>query len=170
MADSDNTTGLPSVSRRSLLAGVAAAAPLAAIPVIPAAAAMTPADPVLDIASEWWSGETAGNAGVSDEEMDAICDLQVPVGHRLFHTVSASIFGLEAKLLILGQLKGKTASDDIDAEQYLSDKLLISVLRDVRHLAGKRRPWSTKSLRWAVIPAWTALCYFDAVFSIKRRK
>jgi hypothetical protein len=122
------------ISRRSLLAGITAAAPVA---IAPSFAANTAADPVLSIAREWWQIENAANSDVPDDECTALVNAQKEPAWRLYHTLSATIRGLEAKLLILGHDQGKKASDDIDGQKYNTDKLLISILRDVERLAGR---------------------------------
>ncbi|MTK13712.1 MAG: hypothetical protein F8N39_17090 [Clostridiaceae bacterium] len=94
--------------------------------------AMTLADPIPAMAKDWWAFENAANSGASDVECAVINEAE----ERLYHTLSTTIRGLEAKLLILGHLEDLSADDDIDRKKYNTDKLLISILRDVRHLTA----------------------------------
>ena len=90
-------------------------------------------------ATKWWEIENLLNTekrrayGKRDNELHAISSAALL---DLAHSRATSLADVLAKLRILGRFESKSAAQDIDAEKFEENKLLISLLRDAAALTG----------------------------------
>lgn len=115
------------ISRRSLLAGAAAATVCGT-----AVASAAGPDPVVALADHWieMDKEVSSTSYATDEELDAACDQLDPVIDEIIATPAQDITGLAAKLQVLERYtRGWFQSGDLVGDVFQS------IADDARRLA-----------------------------------